>query len=89
MYLLFDAERTSSSDFQVYMRGQNNFGEDINLTTDRNVYNQTFNPQSNTQGYKVDTRREGRLINYRIESTDDQSWLLSGISIKSGPYSGR
>ena len=89
MYLLFDAERTSSSSIQVYARGQNNFGEDINLTTDRNVYNEDFNPQSNTRGYKVDTRREGRLINYRIESTDDQSWLLSGISIKSGPYSGR
>lgn len=76
-YPLFDANETTSTNITISLRGQNNFADDISFT-DRQTDVRAFNPSND---YKIDPRTNGRLINYRIESNDDNTWVLSGISV--------
>ena len=78
-YPIFDAE-TSSTAITISLRGQNTFVQDVDFT-DRTVDVNIFNPQDTDRGYKIDPRTNGRLINYRVESNDSDTWVLSGISV--------
>ena len=76
-YPLFDANYTTTTAVTISLRGQNNFANDVDLTDNRTDV-RTFNPQ---EDYKIDPRTNGRLINFRIETTDDQAWTLAGVSM--------
>ena len=78
-YPIFDAG-TSSTAITISLRGQNTFVQDISFT-DRTTDVNIFNPQDTDRGYKIDPRTSGRLINYRIETEDENTWVLSGISV--------
>ena len=76
-YPVFDPLTTTTTEVSISFRGQDNFSDDVDLTDRRTITN-TFNP---SREYKIDPYVEGRLINYRLETNDTQSWTLAGVSI--------
>jgi len=60
----------------IRVAGQNNYTDVPDLTTDTERTTFVFEPDNKlSQGYKVDPRLNGRLISYRITSTD--YWRLA------------
>ena len=76
-YPIFNANETTSTAITISLRGQNNFADDISFT-DRKTDVRIFNPSTS---YKIDPRTNGRLINYRVESEDANTWTFSGIGV--------
>ncbi len=66
LYTVFDNVPVDSS-INIYVKGQNNYTDNVEFTgSDLFV----FQPNSGgSQGYKVDPRTNGRVMNFRIEST--------------------
>lgn len=84
---IFDNVPTSAS-ITIRAVGQDNYVKDIDLSvpnsnTDWNI----FPDADGNQSYKVDPRVGGRLINYRITSSD--YWRLSTIFVDISKTSGR
>ena len=76
-YPIFNANETTSTAITISLRGQNNFADDIDFS-DRKTDVRVFNPSTS---YKIDPRTNGRLINYRVESNDANTWTFSGIGV--------
>jgi hypothetical protein len=71
IYPIFDNVPNDAS-ITIRVIGQNNYVEDVNLAVDDPDLKDTFTFLPNnqrSQGYKVDPRINGRIINYRISST--------------------
>lgn len=81
IYPIFDRVPISSS-INIIVSGQNNYTDDVDLSHSNDVENTTVNFLPNntrSQGYKVDPRIYGRVLNYRITSSD--YWRLATIGI--------
>ena len=75
LYPIFDKVPSNAS-IIIRVEGQNNYTDVPDLTTDNGRNTFTFEPSNpKSQGYKVDPRLNGRLISYRISSTD--YWRLA------------
>ena len=81
-YPVFDKVPTNAS-ITIKVVGQNNYIKDTDLSTvDGDTF--TFLPDNEkSQGYKVDPRTNGRVLNYRISSTD--YWRLALFAIDARP----
>ena len=88
MYPNFDAENTAATDITVEIRGQNTPGQNIDFT-DNSTEVFSFNPEDTQNGYQVNTRHTGRLLNYRISSDDANEWVLSGIAFNAEAHGDR
>jgi hypothetical protein len=85
IYPIFDKVPNDSS-ITVRVRGQNNYVEDVDLSVDDPDNKDTFISLPNikkSQGYKVDPRVNGRVLNYRISAMD--YWRLSAMAIDARP----
>jgi len=72
VYPIFD-KVPASADITVRVISQNNYKDDVDLSVDNSNRADTFAflpDDQKSQGYKVDPRVTGRLLNYRITSTD-------------------
>ncbi len=65
IYTVFDSVPVDAS-INVYVKGQNNYIDDIVFTADDLFVFQPSNQKS--QGYKVDPRVNGRVMNFKISS---------------------
>jgi len=71
LYTVFDHTPNGGS-INIYVKGQNNYNDTVTFdSTDMFVF-QPDNPKS--QGYKVDPRVNGRIMNFKIES--NSYWRL-------------
>jgi len=80
IYPIFD-KVPINYDITIKVAGQNNYNDDIDLTSDDpSITTLMFLPNTNrSQGYKVDPRSYGRVLNYRITSSD--YWRLATIAV--------
>jgi len=81
IYPIFD---TVPVDANIIIRviGQNNYVKDVDLSVDDPLLKDTFVFKPNeekSQGYKVDPRVNGRVLNYRITSTG--YWRLAAFAL--------
>lgn len=84
---LFDSVPTSAS-ITIRVAGQDNYTKDIDLSVPNSNTDFIIYPTDDgNQSYKVDPRVGGRLINFRISSSD--YWRLSSIYIDTNKTSGR
>ena len=71
----------------VSMQGTNNAGATVDLTGNaRDLKRQSYNIET---GYKVDNRVNGRYLNIRFSSNNDQNWILAGYSFDYEPSTRR
>jgi hypothetical protein len=80
IYPIFD-KVPINSDITIKVAGQNNYNDDIDLTSDDPaITTLMFLPNTNrSQGYKVDPRSYGRVLNYRISSSE--YWRLATMAV--------
>jgi len=81
LYPIFD-KVPSTSNITIRVIGQNNYVDDVDLSVDNANLKDTFTFLPNnerSQGYKVDPRVNGRVLNYRITATD--YWRLATLAI--------
>jgi len=81
IYPIFDKVPNDAS-ITIRVVGQNNYIDDVDLSTDDPDLKDTFTFLPNnqkSQGYKVDPRVNGRIINYRISSTGP--WRMGMMSL--------
>lgn len=81
IYPIFD-EVSSTANITIRVQGQNNYVDDLDLSVDSPTLYDTFTFLPNnkkSQGYKVDPRVNGRVMNYRITSTD--YWRLAAFAL--------
>jgi hypothetical protein len=79
VYPIFDSV-PSNSEIEIIVTGQNNYtiDDDLNNPDPRDIF--VFQPNNaRAQGYKVDPRVSGRLVNYKLSS--EGSWRLATIGI--------
>ena len=88
IYPIFD-KVPIDADITIRVSGQNNYNEDIDLSTNEpNITTLMFLPNElRSQGYKVDPRIYGRVLNYRITSSD--YWRLATIAVDAKPLDRR
>jgi len=84
MYPIFD-NVPNDANITIRVIGQNNYIKDVDLSTDgpelKNTF--TFLPNNDkAQGYKVDPRINGRVINYRITSSGYWRLASFGLDVK-------
>ena len=77
-YPTFDAT-TTTTNVTFRFRGQDNLAQDIDFNA-RGVDVKQFNPNGTDGAYKVEPRTNGRLMNWRMETNDAESWVLSMVS---------
>jgi len=70
IYPVFD-NVPSDSNINIYVKGQNNYIDNINYTSD-DLF--VFEPNSSAYGYKIDPRANGRVMNFKI--TSDGKWRM-------------
>lgn len=80
IYPIFD-KVPSNSNIEIRVLNQNNYNSDIDLTSSNpDVAVFEFLPNNTrAQGYKVDPRSYGRVLNYRITSSD--YWRLATVAV--------
>lgn len=79
LYFVFDNVPVDT-EINIYVRGQNNFTEDIVFTTD-DLF--VFKPSNyKSQGYKVDPRVNGRIMNFKVQSNSYWRMPLYDLEIK-------
>jgi hypothetical protein len=89
LYPLFDRVPSTAA-ITIRVIGQNNYTKDYDLSVDNGGLEDTFTiypTAENNQSYKVDPRVSGRLINYRITSTD--YWRIPTLYIDAKPTARR
>jgi len=84
IYPIFDKVPSDAS-ITVRVVGQNNYVDDVDLSVDDPDLKDTFtflpnNPKS--QGYKVDPRVNGRVLNYRISSSGPWRMSMMALDVK-------
>jgi hypothetical protein len=85
IYPIFDKVPAIAS-ITIRVVGQNNYVDDVDLSTDAPNLKDTFVFLPNnerSQGYKVDSRVNGRVLNYRITSQD--YWRLAAFALDARP----
>lgn len=85
IYPIFDKVPTTAA-IVIRVLGQNNYVDDLDLSVDTPNIKDTFMFLPNnerSQGYKVDPRLNGRVLNFRITSED--YWRLAAFSIDAKP----
>jgi len=85
LYPIFDKVPSTSS-ITIRVTGQNNYVDDVDLSVDTPNLKDTFTFLPNnerSQGYKVDPRVNGRILNYRITAND--YWRLATMAIDVRP----
>jgi len=85
IYPIFDTVPFDSN-ITIRVVGQNNYVNDIDLSVDNPDLKDTFTFLPNnerSQGYKVDPRVNGRVLNYRITSTG--YWRLATFALDAKP----
>jgi hypothetical protein len=85
IYPIFD-HVPSNANITIRIQGQNNYVKDVDLSVDAVDLKDTFTFLPNnekSQGYKVDPRVNGRVLNYRITSTG--YWRLASFSLDVKP----
>jgi len=80
IYTVFDSVPVDAS-IDIYVKGQNNYVDNITFTADDKFVFEPDNKKS--QGYKVDPRVNGRIMNFRIESSG--YWTLPAYSFDVKP----
>jgi len=86
---VFDRVPTDSS-ISITVVGQHNYTKDVDLSVDNGIVSDTFVFLPNDpggQGYKVDPRTGGRLLNFRISAKS--YWRLAQYSIEAQQTSRR
>jgi hypothetical protein len=81
LYPIFDKVPTDAN-ITIRVRGQNNYTDYVDLSTDDPNLKDTFvfkPDEQKSQGYKVDPRINGRVLNYRI--TSEGYWRLALIGV--------
>jgi len=85
MYFLFD--KVPNDDvITIRVVGQNNYLEDKDLSVDNPDLKDTFTflpSNAKAQGYKIDPRVNGRILNYRVIATD--YWRLANVQTSARP----
>lgn len=76
IYTIFD-NVPSDSNIDIYIKGQNNYVDDVTFTSDDLFSFEPNNKQA--LGYKVDPRVNGRIINFKITSSG--YWRMPTYSI--------
>jgi hypothetical protein len=77
---------SSTASITIRVVGQNNYVDDFDLSVDTPNIKDTFTFLPNnerSQGYKVDPRVNGRVLNYRITSND--YWRLAAFALDARP----
>jgi len=85
IYPIFD-QVPGNSNITIRVVGQNNYIDNVDLSTDDPDLKDTFTFLPNnqkSQGYKVDPRVNGRVMNYRITAND--YWRLATLAIDAKP----
>jgi hypothetical protein len=85
IYPIFDKVSYTAS-ITIRVLGQNNYVDDLDLSVDTSNIKDTFTFLPNnerSQGYKVDPRVNGRVLNYRITSEDH--WRLAAFALDARP----
>jgi hypothetical protein len=85
IYPIFD-QVPGDSNIIIRVVGQNNYVDNVDLSVDDPDLKDTFTFLPNnqkSQGYKVDPRVNGRVMNYRITATD--YWRLATFAIDARP----
>jgi len=85
IYPIFD-KVSSIASIVIRVTGQNNYVNDVDLSIDTPDVKDTFVFLPNndrSQGYKVDPRINGRVLNFRITSEDH--WRLAAFAIDARP----
>ena len=84
LYTVFDKVPTDTN-ITIRVVGQNNYLDDVDLSVDDPNLKDTFTSlpsNDKSQGYKVDPRVNGRILNYRITSGNRWRLALMGIDLK-------
>jgi len=84
IYPIFDKVPNDAS-ITIRVVGQNNYIDDVDLSADDPDLKDTFTFLPNnqkSQGYKVDPRVNGRIINYRISSTGPWRMAMMALDAK-------
>ena len=76
-YPWFDPDTTTSPTITIKTRGQDLITENVSLETDE----LTQLEFEMGYDYKVELHERGRVLNYRIETTDENTWNLAGIGL--------
>jgi len=85
LYPMFDTVPIDSN-ITIRVVGQNNYVKDVDLSVDDPDLKDTFTFLPNnekSQGYKVDPKVNGRVINYRITAND--YWRLAMMALDAKP----
>jgi len=85
LYPVFDTV-PNDSNITIRVVGQNNYVKDVDLSVDDPLLKDTFTFLPNndkSQGYKVDPRVNGRVLNYRITATN--YWRLAMMALDAKP----
>ncbi len=84
MYTIFDHTITDGS-INIYVRGQNNYNDDVTFTSEDLFIFQPDNKRA--QGYRIDPRVNGRVLNFRIQS--DSYWRFPMYDFDAKPVDRR
>jgi hypothetical protein len=77
----------ADQDVTISVEGQDNYMQDVDLTAGGAI-DFVFKPNNlSAQGYKVDPRKVGRVMNYRISS--DGPWRMAALAMDVKPMGGR
>jgi len=79
VYTIFDNVPIDAN-IGIYLKGQNNYVDNVTFTSDDLFVFEPNNQKS--QGYKVDPRVNGRVMNYKISSTGYWRMSLYAFDIK-------
>lgn len=79
LYTIFDHTPNGGS-INVYVKGQNNYNDDVTFTSEDLFVFQPDNKKS--QGYKIDPRVNGRVMNFRVESNSYWRFPIYDFDIK-------
>jgi len=80
LYTIFDSVPDNTS-IDVYVKGQNNYIDNITFTADDKFVFEPSNKKS--QGYKLDPRVNGRVMNFKI--TSNSYWRLPAYAFDVRP----
>lgn len=79
IYTVFD-QVPLNSNINIYVKGQNNYTDDVTFTADDLFVFQPSNQKS--QGYKVDPRVNGRIMNFKVSSNGYWRMPLYAFDVK-------